>query len=235
MRRQIKLIAQNWHDSMHDKGFRERLVVAIIGIVIMSFCTHFFFDFNETHKGGLVMNDWVLKELPAENVSMPITVFMLSVLVLFIIRAVPNPPMLVTALIAYSILLIFRIITIAVTHFQAPPELITLHDPVSDLVYGSKSITRDLFFSGHIATISLVYLCLAKKTDKHYLLFVAFSVAMLLLLQHIHYTIDIICAPFFALGSLWLSKKMAHFRNIKIHSLQDSHAHTHSHTQRAQR
>jgi hypothetical protein len=219
MRKYIALTAKNWHNAWHDKAFRERLIFAVIAIIIIAFITHYFFDYNEGRKGGVVMNDWVLQELPADNVSIPITLFMSSVVLLFLFRTIVNPVMFITALIAYTLLLAFRIITIAITHFQTPPELIELHDPISDLVYGSKFITKDLFFSGHVATIFLVYLCLYKKTDKYYLLFAAFSIGLLVLIQHVHYTIDVLCAPFFALGSVWLSKKMIHLHYARVHSL----------------
>jgi len=186
--------------------------LAGIAIIIISFATHFFFDYNEDRKGGAIMNDWLLNKLPAENVSMPITFIMLSVVFLFFIRTLVNPVFFVTSIIAYLLILAFRITTIAATHFQAPLELIDLNDPVSNAVYGSKHITRDLFFSGHVATICLVYLCSFKKWDRYYLLFAAFSVGLLLLVQHVHYTIDIICAPLFSFGCLWLSKKIIHLQ-----------------------
>jgi hypothetical protein len=212
MRQYLQLTAHNWHDALCDKAFKERLIWGTIGIVIISFCTHYFFDYNEAREGGMVMNDWMLQALPAKNVSLPITFFMLSVVGLFTLRAVVNPIMLSMALIAYTFVLTFRMLTIAITHFEAPPDLIGLQDPVSNLVYGSKSITKDLFFSGHIATVSLVYLCVHKKIDKYYLLFAAISVSMLLLIQHVHYTIDIVCAPFFALGGFWLARKVIHLQ-----------------------
>ncbi|HEX3386290.1 MAG TPA: phosphatase PAP2-related protein, partial [Mucilaginibacter sp.] len=54
---------------------------------------------------------------------------------------------------------------------------------------------KDLFFSGHTSTMVLIYLCLQKRTDKLIALIAAFAVACLLLVQHIHYTIDVLAAP----------------------------------------
>ena len=218
MRTYFKLIGKNWLDALSDTIFRRRLIAVIVAIIAISFITNFFFDYNEDLKGGVALNDWVLNRLPAEDVSKAITFFMSSVIVLFLIRTVTNPAMFITALIAYVIILIFRIITIAITHLQAPAELVALHDPVSNLVYGTRFITRDLFFSGHIATVFLIYLNLYKRVDKYYLLFVVFSVGLLLLLQHVHYTVDIVCAPIFALGGFWLSKRMMHLKYAGVHS-----------------
>ena len=115
--------------------------------------------------------------------------------------------MFITALMAFSLLLIVRIITISATRLLAPVGLVTLKDPICDLMYGSKCITRDLFFSGHTATLCILYLCSFKKTDKYYILFAIMCVAILLLIQHVHYTVDVVCAPFFAFGCFWISKR----------------------------
>jgi membrane-associated phospholipid phosphatase len=56
-------------------------------------------------------------------------------------------------------------------------------------------MTKDLFFSGHTTTMVLIFLCLKKRTDKTIALMAAFAVAYLLLVQHIHYTIDVLAAP----------------------------------------
>jgi len=210
MKNYIISIRQNWQKALHNKVFRKVLISAILVLIIVSFATHFFFNYNEDRPGGVTMNDWVLNELPAKNVSVLITPFITSVVLLFFIRMATQPTELITALIAYIFLLVFRITTIAITHFQTPPRLVALTDPMSNLVYGARFITKDLFFSGHIATIFLIYLCLSKKTDRSYVLFAAFSMALLLLIQHVHYTIDVISAPFFALGCLWLAKRMVH-------------------------
>src|ERR1700722_8207627 len=103
MRKYIALTAKNWHNAWHDKAFRERLIFAVIAIIIIAFITHYFFDYNEGRKGGVVMNDWVLQELPADNVSIPITLFMSSVVLLFLFRTIVNPVMFITALIAYTL------------------------------------------------------------------------------------------------------------------------------------
>lgn len=218
MKAYILLIAKNWLDALSDKIFRNRLIAVILAIIAISFITNYFFCYNEDQKGGVALNDWVLNRLPAEDVSMAITFFMSSVILLFLIRTVTNPAKFITSLIAYVIILTLRIITIAFTHFQAPAELVVLHDPVSNLVYGTRFITRDLFFSGHVATIFLIYLSLYKRVDKYYLLFVVFSVGILLLVQHVHYTVDIVCAPIFALGGFWLSKRMTHLKYAGVHS-----------------
>ena len=116
MRTYVVSIARNWHTALLSKEFREKLIWGTIAIIIISFLTHYFFDYNEYRKGGVVLNDWVLDMIPPENVSVPITLLMSSVVLLFLVRTITNPEMFITSLIAYILILTFRIITIAITH-----------------------------------------------------------------------------------------------------------------------
>ncbi len=76
-------------------------------------------------------------------------------------------------------------------------HLIPLRDPISNLFYGSKNtyITKDLFFSGHTSTLCLIFLCLTKKEDKCKALVATFAVGIMVLLQHVHYSMDVLAAP----------------------------------------
>jgi hypothetical protein len=76
-----------------------------------------------------------------------------------------------------------------------PVGMVNLVDPLSSVFSGNAVITKDLFFSGHTTTMVLIFLCLEKRTDKRIALIAAFAVACLLLVQHIHYTIDVLAAP----------------------------------------
>ena len=207
----IEIVKQNWVAAWHNKIFREGSIFGVSALIIMVIFTYYFFGYIENRTGGVVMNDWVLRMLPAEDVSIPIVVFELSAIILFLVRSISNPTMAITFLIAYLFVLISRNITIDITGLRAPIGLIALKDPIAGIIYSSKFIDRDLFYSGHVSLLSLFYLCSFKKTDKSYLLFALISVGILLLIQHVHYTIDVVCAPFFAYSCYWLSKKTLHF------------------------
>jgi len=84
-----------------------------------------------------------------------------------------------------------------------------LIDPLSNTFYGNATITKDLFFSGHISTIFLIFLCLKNKFDKVLTLTAAFFLAILLMLQHIHYVIDILAAPVFTYIAYIIARKIA--------------------------
>jgi membrane-associated phospholipid phosphatase len=83
--------------------------------------------------------------------------------------------------------------------------LIGLVDPISNFFYGEKFVTRDLFFSGHTSTVFLIFLCLPGSRDKKIALAVTIIVGFLLLVQHVHYTLDVLGALLFA----WIAYRIA--------------------------
>lgn len=89
-------------------------------------------------------------------------------------------------------------ITISLIPLDAPLNLVHLSDPFSIIFYGSNLITKDLFFSGHTATLCLVGLCLENKTEKMIIFIATGILGVLLLVQHVHYTADVLAAPVFS-------------------------------------
>jgi hypothetical protein len=117
---------------------------------------------------------------------------------LFVFRAKNSPVLFKNFLLAYVLLSISRILMIFLFPLEPPAGLIELKDPVISLFIGPKFIEKDLFFSGHTSTIFLLYLCFENKTDKWIAAGLALLTGVLLIIQHVHYTIDIAAAPLFA-------------------------------------
>jgi hypothetical protein len=206
--------AERWHNAYYNKTFKRTLFFGIVLLPLVLMCTYQFFNYIQDCRGGIVLNDWVLKSIPARDVSIPISIIMASVIGLCVLRCLANPSMFIIVLIALILLFATRIVTISITRLMAPVGLIELKDPICNLMYGSRFITKDLFYSGHTATLSLLYFCAYKKIDKYCILFAVILVGALLLIQHVHYTVDVACAPLFAFGCFWLSKKIIKHQHI---------------------
>jgi len=65
---------------------------------------------------------------------------------------------------------------------------------------------KDCFFLCDISIVFFFYLFIENKAIKIFFLILTFIVAICLLLQHIHYTIDIVFAPLFTLISYKFAK-----------------------------
>jgi hypothetical protein len=69
------------------------------------------------------------------------------------------------------------------------------------------AITKDLFFSGHTATMVFVCFFLPSGSERKVAIGLSLILVTLLLVQHVHYSMDILAAPLFTLAAIWLVKK----------------------------
>jgi PAP2 superfamily C-terminal len=186
----------NWTIALQQPLFRKKILAGALLLLIILISLPFFFQAIEK-RNGVKLNDWLLNCLPAYNVSLVIFIIIWSVALLCIIRAIQSPGIFMALLWGYILLFISRMISIWLVPLNPPANLIALIDPISNTFYGRHYITKDLFYSGHTATVFLFFLCLQKKSDKVIALISTFAVAVLLIFQHVHYTVDIVFAPLF--------------------------------------
>jgi len=146
-------------------------------------------------RTGPELNDWVLAAIPPHNVSVAIFTVIWGIGFYALYRAMEKPTIYITYLWTFIFITILRMLAISLVPLNPPTGLIVLTDPLTAVFYGRSTITKDLFFSGHTSILFLVFLCLERKWDKILALIGTIIVACLLLVQHVHYTIDIIAAP----------------------------------------
>jgi len=80
---------------------------------------------------------------------------------------------------------------------EPPANMIILNDPLVEFFGTGQALTKDLFFSGHTATLFILFLVSEKKIIKTVFLISTIAVAIAVLLQHVHYSIDVLAAVFF--------------------------------------
>jgi hypothetical protein len=164
----------------------------------------FFFTAIEA-RNGFVFTDIVLQLIPPRNVSAAVFFLIWSSCFLLVIRMYRDPIMLLLTLWAYNGVTLVRMACIGLLSLNPPAGLIPLADPITNQFYGKQYITHDLFFSGHTTTVFLIFLCLRKKADRLYALFASIILGILLLIQHVHYTIDVVAAPVFTYATYRLA------------------------------
>lgn len=176
-----------------------------IMLTIITLLPHFFAGIEK--REGVVLNDRLLAMIPPHNVSILIFIIIWGTGALTVIRAVYKPEIYIHYVWTLIFVCIVRMICISMVALNPPVGLIPLADPLTGIFYGEASITKDLFFSGHIASVTIVFLCLEKRNDKIIAFIAIFITAALLVIQHIHYTIDIIASPVITYACYWFAKR----------------------------
>ena len=155
-----------------------------------------FLDFIE-RRSGVILTDPVLALFtPVDVTWMTFLVIYLSV-ILAIIFLSQEPRRLMVAMQAYILMILMRILSMYLVPLDPPPLLIPLADPFVESL-SSGTLTRDLFFSGHTSTLFLFYLTAEGKLLRRMFLIFTLLVGFCVLIQHVHYTIDVIAAPFYS-------------------------------------
>ena len=194
-----------WRQAWNSDYKRHQIIIGTTIMMMVVFTLPFFFNYIQK-RHGFLMHDWVLAEIPPHNVSVAIFSVIWGMALLCIYRAVYKPNIYIFYCWTLILVSISRLITISLIPLDPPEGLITLTDPLTGIFYGESLVTKDLFFSGHTAVLTLMFLCLEKRSDKIIGFFAILVVAVLLLVQHIHYTIDILAAPFFVYGCYWVTR-----------------------------
>jgi len=158
----------------------------------------FFFEHVIHNKSGVFLNDWVLNSIKPRDVSWVIFGLIYSCIVVFAILNFSEPGKILFALSLYSYVTWLRLLTIYVFTVEAPTGIIPLKDPfLAFFVYNKPDFVKDLFFSGHVSTLVTLGLTETNKKIKAGFFLIAAITGFLLLIQHVHYTLDVVFAPFF--------------------------------------
>jgi hypothetical protein len=188
----------SWSEAWASSLFRKKVIIgAFLFASILLLLPNFFSKIEA--RSGVVLNDWLLQSLPSMDFSVVIFILVWATSLLTLARCIQQPAIFLMTLYFLIIITLFRIITISIIPLDPPNGLIILKDPITSLSYGGSSvfITKDLFFSGHTANLFMFYLCLQKKIDKLFALSTTLLVGLLVLVQHVHYSIDVIGAIVF--------------------------------------
>jgi hypothetical protein len=183
-----------WKEAWSSPAMRSRLILIFIMLPIFFTALPHFFNYIET-RNGVRLNDWVLAQIPPHNVSGLIFVVIWGMIILTLYRSVRSPTIFITYCLTLAQVTVARTICIFLVPLSPPKGLIPLIDPLTGLFYGGAPVTKDLFFSGHIAMLAIIFFSLKKRNDKIIGLAAVIILAILLAIQHIHYTVDILTAP----------------------------------------
>jgi len=185
-----------WNRALRSRSFRNQFFLTLL--VFAAVLMHNFHYLRVWQaREGLQINDLVLNQLPPHDFSLEIFLVEYCTMLMIVIITVQHPERVVTGLQMFSLLILFRTMCIYFFPLEPPRDMIRLDDPFAAFFLHSKDtfVTKDLFFSGHISTLSLLMLICVNKYVKAWALMATIIVGTLILWQHVHYSLDVVFAP----------------------------------------
>lgn len=190
------LTKKNWKEYFVVRTFLFEFVITLVLISIVLFFFSHFINAVEA-RNGVQLNDPILKLFYPLDLSVFIFGIIYLSIIIGIISLLNDPSKLIFALQVYMVMIIIRIATLYMVPLNAPEKMIPLIDPIVQNIGTGRLLTKDLFFSGHTATMFLLFLVAETKKLKIIFFSCFIIIAAAVLIQHVHYTIDVIAAPFF--------------------------------------
>jgi hypothetical protein len=194
----------SWKEYLSEENNTRFFVGTCCFLLIVLFSFLNVLSYNET-RTGYVFNDPVMGLIEARDLSFFTFILTYSFAIAGLLIAIKKPPLICALVGSYAILTGIRMLCLYIFPLDPPPGIIPLSDVFLKFsFYSGRQNLRDLFFSGHTATLFLFVFVLNGKKIRIYFSAGACVVGMLLVIQHVHYSIDVIAAPFFAYMSVLL-------------------------------
>ena len=150
-------------------------------------------------RKGIRLTDKLLDFFPSQDFSVYIFMLLYASLFTVLVTHLNRPKVVLRVLEMHLFVAIVRQICILLLALEPPVGMIVLRDIfLENTVYPKHSpMTKDLFFSGHAASIWIYFLCAEKKYLKPLFLLATILMGFMLLSMRIHYSYDVFGAIFF--------------------------------------
>jgi membrane-associated phospholipid phosphatase len=192
-----------WTQPYKLKNVQYKLIASIVVLAVVLYFYSNFLDHIELRE-GFSFNDPVLDLFHPVNLTWLIFTTIYLSLLAGIIILIKNPLKLTFTVQVYTLLILVRMMAMYTVPFNPPPSMIPLNDPFVQFFGTGKLLTKDLFFSGHTATVFMLFLVVDRKPYRQIFLILTIVVGISVLLQHVHYFIDVFAAPFFTSGCYFI-------------------------------
>lgn len=189
-----KSLIQAWAEANKDRFFFFEFIFSLTFLVLTMMTFSSFSQFIEMRE-GVRFADPLLIKFSAYDLTWPIFSLIYGAILSGIGILLYRPYRLILLFKAYALMVLIRIVMMYLLPLDPPAGMILLQDPFVSLFVTGKTLTRDLFFSGHTATMFLLFLAVPDRFKKTFIV-IAILVATGVLWQKVHYTVDVVVAPF---------------------------------------
>lgn len=197
-----------WKEVFSYSNSRKRFYV--LGVAMAAMFAFVFFTLEWTEKrNGFVIESWA-RELLGAPTDFSIAIFALTYTsVLFALYQFrKSPESIFRLLIAYTIMQYLRGTFLLIVPLEPSPDIIPLEDPFLKLTfYNGRPNLKDLFFSGHVATILIIGFLTRSQKLRIAVFSAAIITSALLVQQRVHYIADVLAA----LPAAWISVRLSSY------------------------
>lgn len=204
-----------WKEFVQVKRNKIELTITLLLLVVILISLTNFLNFVEA-RPGVVFSDPILTLFDPVDLTWLTFALIYISLVIAIITLIRNPERFLFTIQLYTLMVIVRMASMYLLPLEPPSTMVILNDPFVEIFGTGQTLTKDLFFSGHTATLFILYLVSEKKSVKSIFLFCTITVAVSVILQHVHYTIDVFAAVFFTYASYVILKSIRIKLNLKL-------------------
>jgi membrane-associated phospholipid phosphatase len=203
----------DWKIAFNNIQFRNRFLITLGILVVLLTGFASLLAYIETRQGH-VFYDPILNFIKPRDVSDAIFIVTYGTALIALIYAFSSPYRFLHLMQMYGSLTFLRVITLFFIPLEPPSSIIPLRDQfLTQTFYAGSENLKDLFFSGHAATLFLFYFFAENKFLKYLFLISAIAVSIGVVMQHVHYSYDVIAAPIFAYIAYRLITKFSkHYR-----------------------
>jgi len=198
----------NGKEFLKDKRNRVEVLIPLILLSIILISLTNFLNYIEARKGA-VLPDPILELFNPIDLTWLTFALIYGSIVVAIATLSKNPNQLMFAIQLYTLMVAVRIVAMYLLPLEPPVKMIILNDPFVEFFGTGQTLTKDLFFSGHTATLFILFLVSENKIIKSVFMVSTIVVAISVILQHVHYSIDVFAAVFFTYACYSL---LCHFR-----------------------
>lgn len=197
----------NWNTALKSTAFRRQFLNSLLLLALILAGTFFVLTYAEHREGKIIERGWLNGFVP-RDFSAVIFTATYGAVVLGLVMTLRDPSKTLWLLRAYLLLQLLRCFTLLLVPLDPPQGILPLHDPLlQHSFYDGRQNLKDLFFSGHVATILLFFFLAEAKWTRLIFVTAALIAATLLILQRVHYTADVVAAPVFAWLAVWLARR----------------------------
>lgn len=198
MMRWVSTFKRNWWSVLDEKyfGFKWLLNLIVCYSLYMYFTNLLV---QNRFREGVILCDPIQRLFTPVDLSMHIFVLTYICIVAYVLYVIPRPREFYYAVRSFLAVFIMRFSFIYMVPLSPPKTMIALTDPVLNWIVGNNNeILNDLFFSGHISDLCIFIFCVRYAPLRYFMVVCAIAVGVMLVWQQVHYTADVIGAPFFA-------------------------------------